>query len=763
MQSTREDVGLCWGCGYALRAIESRRCPECGREFDPTDLRSTNRGRVVGKLGRWMLRPVGPGVLAAAGLGMVLIFLTARWPAHWGGPWFMDARFFLRWGNWKERWLTAGWVEAAFTVGVILWIGVLLGWVVGAGLRWMAIRRYRPEVKERAMIRRRHLVLLLMLAVSFALAEMGTEYRLGKSMVHREAAEIAGALPAKSAELDLPAWIDEGERVKALLAVMRHGGSSKERMTGLKMLAEGHHSNAGLLAKIVGRGFDPEMKAWGIRVFSVWASRRDDAVISGALKDESAEVRAAAADGLAVLHDELIDSQTSWLRSSGYGTATTESQPPIVLLNFARNRGGMREGLSPISGQRRGELVKMMTDGPTAAEREAAARALSGSAPDGYQLRLAEWGVWMMGGGNDGALQAVLAENPAFVHQAGDSAAALAKRVDQWTMIVTTKPVIHLTASLPLSVDLRVRINQGRPWCVYPMPDDYEFGIAGGGSAGIGMSVSARVPKATTILTPLDPVGMEGLGTKMHSGYPWLVEKNRAQAVNGGVIEDVGFRWQSLIVSPKKLPWMQATEVGNDARYAWWKGLREVNCSWVCNRGESERFLFYDGPTMLRSPVVFDLKKGELVVHKTKLKQGEHTFGPHFQINSLQNVPVVRDALRVRVHGGQVEGKWTFFSIAMQEGIEEWPANPVERKIEGEEVPAAFFKLLRNHGLNKSEATGMIGSWKMLFSREGERVLMFLNGEDYAQFCPIQIRPAATEMARVGVIWCELKPSAKIE
>lgn len=32
---------FCRGCGHSLRGIASRRCPECGREFDPHDLRTT--------------------------------------------------------------------------------------------------------------------------------------------------------------------------------------------------------------------------------------------------------------------------------------------------------------------------------------------------------------------------------------------------------------------------------------------------------------------------------------------------------------------------------------------------------------------------------------------------------------------------------------------------------------------------------------------------------------------------------------------------
>ena len=35
---------LCWDCGYILFGLDSRRCPECGRPFDPGDESTFNRG-----------------------------------------------------------------------------------------------------------------------------------------------------------------------------------------------------------------------------------------------------------------------------------------------------------------------------------------------------------------------------------------------------------------------------------------------------------------------------------------------------------------------------------------------------------------------------------------------------------------------------------------------------------------------------------------------------------------------------------------------
>lgn len=55
------DTATCLDCGYALRALESRKCPECGRSFDPEVLTSMCVPRepaTLGTLERRLLAPV---------------------------------------------------------------------------------------------------------------------------------------------------------------------------------------------------------------------------------------------------------------------------------------------------------------------------------------------------------------------------------------------------------------------------------------------------------------------------------------------------------------------------------------------------------------------------------------------------------------------------------------------------------------------------------------------------------------------------------
>ena len=46
-----QPVKQCLGCSYILDRLEEQRCPECGRPFDPADLRTFKIGGI--KRARW--------------------------------------------------------------------------------------------------------------------------------------------------------------------------------------------------------------------------------------------------------------------------------------------------------------------------------------------------------------------------------------------------------------------------------------------------------------------------------------------------------------------------------------------------------------------------------------------------------------------------------------------------------------------------------------------------------------------------------------
>src|SRR5947207_1871386 len=55
-------AGLCLDCNYPLQHLASQRCPECGRKFDPDDLRTMNMGRPLTAAAMWVLGPIRPAV-----------------------------------------------------------------------------------------------------------------------------------------------------------------------------------------------------------------------------------------------------------------------------------------------------------------------------------------------------------------------------------------------------------------------------------------------------------------------------------------------------------------------------------------------------------------------------------------------------------------------------------------------------------------------------------------------------------------------------
>lgn len=82
-------MARCRGCGYFLRGLDSHRCPECGREFDPANPDTMKLPRKW----RWPLQRVrktfwGEMVKLAALSMLILSFspVSHHYPQHWIRP-----------------------------------------------------------------------------------------------------------------------------------------------------------------------------------------------------------------------------------------------------------------------------------------------------------------------------------------------------------------------------------------------------------------------------------------------------------------------------------------------------------------------------------------------------------------------------------------------------------------------------------------------------------------------------------------------------
>ncbi len=544
-----------------------------------------------------------------------------------------------------------------------------------------------------------------------------------------------------------PAGLKPEQQTEILVIAATRLTDPVARMAGLKILAEMQGSAAERpLWRIVSASHDPEIKAAAIRLLCL--SRKPSVLprLEIYLDDEEPLVRAAAAESLGFIFRPTfeipIGTEYGFVMSPRLSTI-----PPIDISGF----GTQSTWSTPVEGPAslRGRLEAMMLRGPTTEERTAAARALVSWPPPSYSLRIAEWGVWIDDGGQLKLVQSVLDEIPPFVHQTGNAADSFADRINQ--IMVITKPIVHLTSDVPLAVDLEVLIRQGRPWYAYPRPDD--FAIAA--SQEYGLPRKTYPQQIESALKRFDRTDLQPL-LPLSEGYPWTAPNHRAvgslsggMGALGNVASGLGLRWQSLIVSPQRLDWMQPPAVGTNSRYQWWQQLRSVPSSWVASQGETERFLYYDGPSYARSPIAICLSGNQLYL------AGQPMFGSPSLPDDPGDVVPARRALVLRVVGNQREALEVVISSTPAESMVVELAEKMP--LVGDAVEARFRELLCEQGLTAAEGEGLVASWrKQFFATDGTRVLLFLSRADYDQMCPLTVRPEPTEVARVGLVLTEL-------
>jgi hypothetical protein len=210
-------------------------------------------------------------------------------------------------------------------------------------------------------------------------------------------------------------------------------------------------------------------------------------------------------------------------------------------------------------------------------------------------------------------------------------------------------------------------------------------------------------------------------------------------------VHSVGLRWQSLILSPQRQAWMSPPEVPDDPRFRWWLKLREVPSAWIAREGETERFLYYDGPTTARSPLVATLEGDNLALSPCDVfnesGRTSRDYFPDKQKSCLlvdsREMPVQGCAFRpVSVLGGR-------HVMALKD--QTW--------FSGDDVERALLEMLLQQGLNGAEAAGLLDSWReRFFQSPGQRLLTLLTRSEYDRMCPLKVRPEPTEIVRVGIV-----------
>ena len=578
--------------------------------------------------------------------------------------------------------------------------------------------------------------------------------------------------------------LPEEQELMVVNYALRSLPAGRDRISALKILCELRPNDAyDVLLQHAREDSDAETRAIELRLIGLF--RRVDTVdfLMECLRDKHPEVRAAAADALGIIHRPAYRVPIGSSFFGIIGPPVIDSDPPISLEKLSKDfsptgkRGDLYAGAEPIvlAGEVRDALENTMLRGVTSTEREAAARALLKWPPEKYRLRVMEWGVWIDDSGEMKLLKSVLDEIPAFVHRTGNSVSSLDDRINH--VIFFTKPVIQVTTDAPMAVELEVQFRRGRPWFAYPLPDD--FGVM----ASMLRSNGGNAPVQRQFLSSLDNAELAPL-ENLREGFPWLAPKHRlcgdfsggprAIADRSEVHNDIlnmGLHWQSLIVSPQQLSWMQPPNAGADAKFKWWSDLRSVPCSWVSSRGESERFLYYDGPTLAHTPLRITRNANSLsFVHQAMFpKPPNDDQHDASEWTIFEAMPVPPGAAGKPRRGMFVNCfSENYFKTGTRSPLErntflltlpdrdETTTMPQFKQNSAEQCVEEFVGLLTEQGLIREEARGMADCWKdAFFRRPGNRFIYLLRPDEYYEMCPIMIQPAPPEMVRVGVVLTE--------
>jgi hypothetical protein len=702
-------------------------------------------GRPMGLLARSLVRPIGWPTLLLALLPLALIASVTRWPGFLPQFDHSDhlAALRLLWsGGPVTRFTALDSPDQRFTLGVaLLWLAMIwlalrevLRLVILLARRPMRHLRSPPHWRRRAPVG-------LILVLIWLLLGFGWPYREARRLI---AAKFPAGAARTSTKSPLvvssfrPFAVASSYDLAVYRAALLALPTTRERWVGLKLLSERAPTSDPTLLALATRQSD---EATLIAMIHLLGLRRDEQAesffVDHLAHDPRPAVRAAAADALGILYAPAYG-----VPLEGNDIASLATDPPIRCPYLPRPPDEPRA--IPAHSDR--ALRDLMLAGQTSDEREAAARALLRSPPAGFSLRYAEWGVWSVEGPNLKLARAALDAIPPFVHRVGNPIRSLSAYLQPIGLV--HKPIVHLTASAPIAVDIAVRIERGRPWFAFPKPDDFCVRAELRDDPTMPLwpttaTTTMTIKAAPYELQPLDDPSPPSL-TDLREGYPWILPAHRRAMYVGNPgpmnwphpeLLSVGFRWQSVIVSPQQLPWMHPPAVPGDAKFSWWSRLREVPCSWISSRGESERFLYYDGPTLLPAPLQMRL------VGKTL----------HFD-----DPP--SSSLVTGLYIDVIDRVASAFPVALPTKATHLTL-PTPLPLNAAQAEAQLLNDLVAQGLTSDEARGLMDAWRdQFFHANGHRLLTIFGTAGFDRLCPLTIRPTPTDLVRVGILLTEFDP-----
>lgn len=199
-------------------------------------------------------------------------------------------------------------------------------------------------------------------------------------------------------------------------------------------------------------------------------------------------------------------------------------------------------------------------------------------------------------------------------------------------------------------------------------------------------------------------------------GEPWMAYPAGQRRTNIGGPGTAGLVWD-LTVAPTRAPAFHGVHRGH-----WWKDLRAAGGAAVmADNGQSEGFVFYDGPVGFERSFNLDHRDGGAAVTPA----------------STERLLFLLEADRY-VEADLDPDTWRSRQVAMG-GMAE--------------LRARLSQELQHRGLTLGEAHSLLETWRdELFRAADRRAIYFVPRDAYDRMLPLTITPAPTELVRVGLV-----------
>ncbi|MDP1561759.1 MAG: HEAT repeat domain-containing protein [Pirellulaceae bacterium] len=595
-----------------------------------------------------------------------------------------------------------------------------------------------------------------------------------------------------------------------------HLPQPRQRMACVKGLVEKlYPKSLPAIEQIERESRDNEVRAAAIHLLGLTQDVKYASRLEQLLDDKSVDVRVAALDALGTIRrpdfqlEDRFDAPVLFQSK----VRRLDTDPKILVHPFKANwteRDSVLRGIVAenqhltFSELRDGDITELpettrlkaeslMLTSASSRERDAAARMLVSWPPTNYQLRVAEWGVWIDDQGELKLVQSVLDEIPPFVHRTMNPVGSFTERINP--IMVITKPIVHVTVNRPLAIDMQVLMHDGRPWFGFPRPNDFSLEVNNVGYVRLDRSNRTRQPLPLEEFDQVQHTNLQQADFRLENlymGHDWLLPKFRSTGpISSGMgagsnqVTGMGLRWSSLVVCNDQPDWAQPPDVGSDPKFQWWSELRKVPSSWIGQMGEAERFLYYDGPTRKPPPIrISPVEQGIRVDANTIIDFNRLRERLPADLTFIERLTQSRSCFLIDVEPSRT--RWQLIDVSPfdMDGYSRMTAilgrNVVQAKIkelqsemsrylsfddtayQNSDPERRFHSLLVERGLTVKEADGLVAVWrKQFFETPGLRLLTIMSEEDYAAYSELKVRPQPTSLVRVGIVLRELGAVAK--